>query len=146
MPQPLPLPCIFVQETLFEIAPEFYHQQFRARKKAEERWPRLLAQTMRNLLEWWIQPAGKTVAEILGLFTLEQFLEDLDEKTQCWVRKYQPEGVEEALQLAETFTAAKKVGSQVKSHKVAGAPAPVGAWADNAHKKTADGKNITNSI
>lgn len=67
----------------FEIAEEFYHQQCQARKKAEECWPRLLAQTLRNALEWWIQPAGKTVAEVLDLFTLEQFLEDLDEETKC---------------------------------------------------------------
>lgn len=54
--------------------------------------------------------------------------------------------MEEALQLAEAFTVAKKVGAQGKGHKVAGAPAPVGVWAENADKKMEDGKNITNTI
>lgn len=76
------------------------------------------------------------MAEVLDLFMLEQFLEDLEEGTQCLVRRHQPQGMEEALTLAEAFTAAEKVGTWGKGHKIAG---PL-VCAEATSKKTEEAK------
>lgn len=52
------------------------------------------------------------------ILILEQFLDDLEEETCCWVRRHQPQDMEQDLLLAESFSAAQKVvprGRQPKS-------------------------------
>lgn len=51
---------------------------------------------------------------------VDQFLEDPEEETHRWVRRHQPQVMEEALQLAEAFMMAEKVGTKAKGPKPAG--------------------------
>lgn len=69
-----------------EISPETYHQKFRAKKKVELR-PRLLAQSLRDLVECCLHPEERTMVEITDLIVLEQFLVDLGDQIQRWVRR-----------------------------------------------------------
>lgn len=57
------------------------------------------------------------MAEVIDIFTLEQFLEDLVEETQSWVSRHQPQGMVQALQLAEAFSVPEKVRMEGKSLK-----------------------------
>lgn len=93
-----------------EISPETYWQKFRAQKRAEGIHPQLLAQTLRDLVEWCLQPEIRTTHEIVNLIVLKQFLTDLGSNTQCWVRCHQTKMVEEALQLAEDYGTAEGEG------------------------------------
>ncbi|KYO44688.1 hypothetical protein Y1Q_0016810 [Alligator mississippiensis] len=91
-----------------EISPESCRQAFRARKPKESKRPRGLLQTLRDALQKWL-PAGKfDRAGVLDQILLEQFLWDLEEDTQRWVRRHQPRSSEEALRLAEAFSNSEK--------------------------------------
>ncbi|KYO27710.1 hypothetical protein Y1Q_0005267 [Alligator mississippiensis] len=91
-----------------EISPESYQQAFRARKPRESRRPHGLLQSLQDSLQKWL-PAGKFNREgVLDQILLEQFLWDLEEDTQRWVWRHQPQSSEEALRLAEAFSNSEK--------------------------------------
>ncbi|KYO27759.1 hypothetical protein Y1Q_0005304 [Alligator mississippiensis] len=86
-----------------EISPESHRQGFRARKSKEARRPRGLLQALRDSLNKWL-PAGKFErVGVMDQILLEQFIWDLEEDAQRWVRRHQPQTSEEALCLAEAF-------------------------------------------
>lgn len=62
-----------------------YRQKFRIKKKIEEIRTRMLAQVLSDAATRWIQPASKTVEEVVDLLVLEQFIKDLKGNTQKWV-------------------------------------------------------------
>ncbi|KYO26053.1 hypothetical protein Y1Q_0003813 [Alligator mississippiensis] len=90
-----------------EINPEHYRCLFRAKKGSDERRPRVLLQLLRDLLDKWVSPAGLDREALADQIVLEQFQNDLEERTQCWVRQHTPHTCDEALKLAEAFTASE---------------------------------------
>ncbi|KYO27768.1 hypothetical protein Y1Q_0005313 [Alligator mississippiensis] len=90
-----------------DITPENYQQMFCARKKKEDKTPWVLLQKLTDLQERWIQPTRAAWEEIMDAFLLEQFLVDLEQNTQRWVRRHHPKTSQEALQLAEGFDCAQ---------------------------------------
>ncbi|KYO46316.1 hypothetical protein Y1Q_0021835 [Alligator mississippiensis] len=87
-----------------EINPEHYRRQFRDKKGPEEKQPRVLLQL---LLDKWVSPAGQDREALADQIVLKQFQNDLEERTQRWVRQHTPRTCEEALKLAEAFTASE---------------------------------------
>ncbi|KYO28762.1 hypothetical protein Y1Q_0004423 [Alligator mississippiensis] len=90
-----------------EINSEHYRHQFRAKKGPEVKQPRVLLQLLRDLLDKWVSPAGQDQEALADQIVLEQFQNDLEERTQLWVRQHTPQTCEEALRLAEAFTASE---------------------------------------
>ncbi|KYO27978.1 hypothetical protein Y1Q_0014176 [Alligator mississippiensis] len=88
-----------------EINPEHYRRQFRAKKGPEAKQPRVLLQLLWDLLEKWVNPAGEDREALADQIALEQFQNDLEERTQCWVRQHTTQTCKEALKLADAFTA-----------------------------------------
>lgn len=77
----------------------------------------MLAQYLKDVTERWVQPQQKTIPEIIDLFTLERFSSDLDEHTQTWVWRHQPQTMEETLQLVEALSATESEASYRKTPK-----------------------------
>ncbi|KYO41424.1 hypothetical protein Y1Q_0006239 [Alligator mississippiensis] len=90
-----------------EINPEHYRHLFRAKKGSDERRPRVLLQLLRDLLDKWVIPAGQDREALADQIVLEQFQNDLEERTQRWVRQHTPRTCDEALKLAEAFMASE---------------------------------------
>ncbi|KYO42278.1 hypothetical protein Y1Q_0022149 [Alligator mississippiensis] len=90
-----------------EISPDHYRRLFRARKGPDERRPRVLLQLLWDLLDKWVNPVGSDREDLTDQIVLEQFQNDLEERTQRWVRQHSPQNCEEALKLAKAFTAAE---------------------------------------
>uniref|UniRef100_A0A7M4ETG7 CCHC-type domain-containing protein n=1 Tax=Crocodylus porosus TaxID=8502 RepID=A0A7M4ETG7_CROPO len=82
---------------------EIYRRKFRAKKVPEGGRLRLLVQTLRDLADQWLRLEEHTSQEIVDKIVLEQFVADLMDGTQGWVRCHQPKTVEEALCLAEDY-------------------------------------------
>ncbi|KYO43439.1 hypothetical protein Y1Q_0013504 [Alligator mississippiensis] len=90
-----------------EISPDHYRCLFRARKGPDERRPQVLLQLLRDLLDKWVNPVGSDRDDLADQVILEQFQNDLEERTQRWVRQHSPRNWEEALKLAEAFAVAE---------------------------------------
>ncbi|KYO42761.1 hypothetical protein Y1Q_0016157 [Alligator mississippiensis] len=90
-----------------EINPEHYCCLLRAKKGPDERRPRVLLQLLRDLLNKWVNPARQDREALADQIVLEQFQNDLEERTQRWVRQHAPLTCEEALKLAEAFMASE---------------------------------------
>ncbi|KYO46147.1 hypothetical protein Y1Q_0021705 [Alligator mississippiensis] len=90
-----------------EINPEYYRHRFRAKKDHEIRQPRVLLQQLRDLLDKWVSPVEHDREALANQIVLEQFQNDLEERTQRWVRQHTPQNCEEALRLAEAFSASE---------------------------------------
>ncbi|KYO33527.1 hypothetical protein Y1Q_0008711 [Alligator mississippiensis] len=90
-----------------EINPDHYHRLFRAKKRPDKKRPWVLLQLLRDLLDKWVSPAGSDREYLADQVILEQFQNDLEERTQRWVRQHSPHTCEEALKLAKAFTAAE---------------------------------------
>uniref|UniRef100_A0A7M4F098 SCAN box domain-containing protein n=1 Tax=Crocodylus porosus TaxID=8502 RepID=A0A7M4F098_CROPO len=69
-----------------DITPERQRQAFRAKKPAEVRTPHILWQTLADLLGKWLRPESTSKEQIFDLVLMEQFINDLEEETQKWVR------------------------------------------------------------
>uniref|UniRef100_A0A7M4EAI7 SCAN box domain-containing protein n=1 Tax=Crocodylus porosus TaxID=8502 RepID=A0A7M4EAI7_CROPO len=89
------------------ITPERHHQAFRRKKSREAKAPRVLWQSLIDLTNKWLQPEATSKEGICDQILLEQFMADLDEDTQRWVRCHCPTSSLEALQLAEHFDMAQ---------------------------------------
>uniref|UniRef100_A0A7M4EFE9 CCHC-type domain-containing protein n=1 Tax=Crocodylus porosus TaxID=8502 RepID=A0A7M4EFE9_CROPO len=90
-----------------EINPEHYRRLFRTRKGPKERRPRVLLQRLRDLFGKWVSLPTCTLAALVDKIVMEQFINDLEERTQRWVRQHSPESCEAAVKLAESFMAAE---------------------------------------
>uniref|UniRef100_A0A7M4FK65 CCHC-type domain-containing protein n=1 Tax=Crocodylus porosus TaxID=8502 RepID=A0A7M4FK65_CROPO len=90
-----------------EINPEYYRRLFRAKKGPEERRPQLLLQRFRDLFRKWLNLPTCTMPALVDKIIMEQFVNDLEEWTQRWVRQHSPESCEAAVKLAESFMAAE---------------------------------------
>uniref|UniRef100_A0A7M4EAY2 SCAN box domain-containing protein n=1 Tax=Crocodylus porosus TaxID=8502 RepID=A0A7M4EAY2_CROPO len=89
------------------INPENYQQTFHMKKKKEEKSLRILLQQLPDLLEKWLKPQKVSKVELCNQILLEQFLTDLKENTQPWVRCHRLKSSTEALCLAEDFDSAQ---------------------------------------
>uniref|UniRef100_A0A7M4F0H6 SCAN box domain-containing protein n=1 Tax=Crocodylus porosus TaxID=8502 RepID=A0A7M4F0H6_CROPO len=69
-----------------DIMPERQRQAFRAKKSVEVRTPRILWQALADLLSKWLRPENTSKEQIVDLVLMEQFINDLEEETQKWVR------------------------------------------------------------
>lgn len=67
----------------------------------------MLLQLLLDLLDKWVSPVGPEREALADQIILEQFQNDLEERMQHWVRQHSPRFCEEALKLAEAFTALK---------------------------------------
>uniref|UniRef100_A0A7M4E5V7 SCAN box domain-containing protein n=1 Tax=Crocodylus porosus TaxID=8502 RepID=A0A7M4E5V7_CROPO len=90
-----------------DITPERHHQAFRREKSGEARAPRILWQHLADELDKWLRPESASKEEICGQVLMEQFMSDLDEDTQRWVKCRCPVSSREALRLAEQFDMAQ---------------------------------------
>ncbi|KYO45758.1 hypothetical protein Y1Q_0021408 [Alligator mississippiensis] len=90
-----------------EISPDHYRCLFRSKKGSDERRPRVLLQLLRDLLNKWVSPPGSDREDLADQVVLEQFQNDLEERTQHWVRQHFPQNCEEVLELVKAFAAAK---------------------------------------
>ncbi|KYO24918.1 hypothetical protein Y1Q_0023785 [Alligator mississippiensis] len=90
-----------------ELSPDYYRHLFQAKKRPDERRPRVLLQLLRDLLDKWVSPMGSDRQDLADQVILEQFQIDLDERMQRWVRQLAPWNCEEALKLAEAYVAAE---------------------------------------
>lgn len=70
---------------------------FRAKKKKEDKSPRIFLQHLADLLEKWLRPQEMPKVDIYDQILLEKFLLNLDENTQRWVRSHHPKLLAEAL-------------------------------------------------
>uniref|UniRef100_A0A7M4FRQ8 SCAN box domain-containing protein n=1 Tax=Crocodylus porosus TaxID=8502 RepID=A0A7M4FRQ8_CROPO len=84
-----------------------HRQAFRGRKPREARAPCILWQSLGDLMNKWLRPEAVSKEDICDQILLEQFLTDLDEDTQKWVRCHCPTSSQEALQVAEQFDMAQ---------------------------------------
>uniref|UniRef100_A0A7M4E7Q3 SCAN box domain-containing protein n=1 Tax=Crocodylus porosus TaxID=8502 RepID=A0A7M4E7Q3_CROPO len=90
-----------------DITPEKHRQAFRGNKTKGEKSPKMLWHSLRDEMMKWLRPAETTKEEICDQVLLEQFLMDLEDDTQQWVRCHGPTTSLQALQLAEQYTAAQ---------------------------------------
>uniref|UniRef100_A0A7M4EE19 SCAN box domain-containing protein n=1 Tax=Crocodylus porosus TaxID=8502 RepID=A0A7M4EE19_CROPO len=100
-----------------EITPEKHHQAFRAKKAGERKSPRVLWQCLVDLLNKWLRPELLSKEQVYEQILLEQFINDLEEDTQRWVKCHCPTSSREALQLAEQFDTAQGGRRQVRTAK-----------------------------
>lgn len=85
-----------------------------AKKELDERQPWILLQLLQNLLNKWVSPAVYDRDTLTDQILLEQFQNDLEEQTQCWVCQHLPHACKEALKLAKAFTVLEAGYSQEK--------------------------------
>ncbi|KYO48305.1 hypothetical protein Y1Q_0024677 [Alligator mississippiensis] len=90
-----------------EISPDRYRRLFQARKGPNKRRPQVLLQLLRDLLDKWVNSMGSDHEDLADQIVLEQFQNNLEERTQRWVWQHFPRSCEEALKLAEAFAAAE---------------------------------------
>uniref|UniRef100_A0A7M4EXX1 CCHC-type domain-containing protein n=1 Tax=Crocodylus porosus TaxID=8502 RepID=A0A7M4EXX1_CROPO len=100
------------------ITPERRRQAVRERKTGEMKTLRVLWQTLADLLGKWLRPEAASKEQIVDQILMEQFINDLDDNTQNWVRCHCPTSSREALQWAEQFDAAQ--GNQRRNKGVKG--------------------------
>ncbi|KYO34788.1 hypothetical protein Y1Q_0010529 [Alligator mississippiensis] len=79
-----------------EINPKHYRWLFRAKKGLEEKQPQPLLRLLRNLFNKWLSPASCDQDALADQILLEQFINDLEERTQHWVRQHSPCNCKEA--------------------------------------------------
>lgn len=72
---------------------------------------------LKDLLDRGIQPEEKSVAKVLDIFLLKQFLTNLGGETPKWGRRHQPQSNENTLHLAKAFAAVKQEPGQEKTGK-----------------------------
>lgn len=94
---------------------------------------------MADLLEKCLKPHEVSKVELCNQILLEQFLVDLDESTQCYVRCHRPKLSAEALQLAEDFDSAQAEGNRERGPKTG----PNHISQENERKETQEGRQST---
>uniref|UniRef100_A0A7M4EJD3 SCAN box domain-containing protein n=1 Tax=Crocodylus porosus TaxID=8502 RepID=A0A7M4EJD3_CROPO len=119
MSHPQPLTFYSLGEILLrlDITPERRRQAFREREASEVRSPRILWQTLADLLARWLRPEVASKEQIVDQILMEQFINDLEEETRKWVRCHCPASSREALQWAEQFDAAQGERRKAKGER-----------------------------
>lgn len=75
----------------------------------EAKRPHILLQYLRGALNKWLPLNQFDQEGIIDQVLLEQFLWDLKDKMQMWVRQHQPQSCEKALRLMEAFSVSEIV-------------------------------------
>uniref|UniRef100_A0A7M4EMU8 CCHC-type domain-containing protein n=1 Tax=Crocodylus porosus TaxID=8502 RepID=A0A7M4EMU8_CROPO len=127
--------CSWAGATLCPPPPAAHRQAFRARKAGEKKSPRALWQCLADLLNKWPRPELLSREQVCDQI-LEQFINDLKEDTQRWVKCHCPTSSREALQLAEQFDTAQGGWRQGRNLKGAEAPGNRNTDLKMGHKKT----------
>lgn len=96
------------------------------KKRREDKFQRVLLQSLPDILDKWMKPAIISKAEIYDNILLDQFWADLQENMQKWVQCHSLKTSAEALHLAEDFYGAKGDPPQESSETRASFPSHLG--------------------
>uniref|UniRef100_A0A7M4F625 SCAN box domain-containing protein n=1 Tax=Crocodylus porosus TaxID=8502 RepID=A0A7M4F625_CROPO len=86
-----------------ELSPEHFQRLFRAHKAPEETRPWVLLQRLHDLFGKWVKLLACTMVALVDKIILEQFVNDLEDRTQQCVQQHALEMCEEALKVVEDF-------------------------------------------
>ncbi|MGH0139554.1 UNVERIFIED_CONTAM: hypothetical protein FKN15_069811 [Acipenser sinensis] len=80
-------------------------EQLDSRREVEERRreERVVAQKLCDHMIHWLTPALKTTAQMGEAIVIEQFCHVVGAETQGWIRRHNPDTLEQAVKLAEDF-------------------------------------------
>ncbi|KAI3371409.1 hypothetical protein L3Q82_024002, partial [Scortum barcoo] len=92
----------------YEITFDTYCRRFRSWDIFQGETSCELYVRLKDLFSKWVKPEKSTVKEISEIIILEQFLRMVHPEMEVWIRERDPRTREEAAQLAEVFTAARK--------------------------------------
>ncbi|XP_062978723.1 zinc finger and SCAN domain-containing protein 9-like [Elgaria multicarinata webbii] len=85
------------------VSLDFWRQHFRHLFYQEAEGPEDTCRHLQELCCLWLKPERNTKERMLELLVLEQFLANLPQEMQSWVRKGGPDACVEAVALAEEF-------------------------------------------
>eukprot|EP00064_Thunnus_orientalis_P008601 superscaffoldBa00001035_g8624 len=91
-----------------EITADTFRRRFRSMDILRGETPRELYVRLKDLFSKWVETERSTVKEISEMIILEQFLRMVHPELEVWIREHDPRTAEEAAQLAEVFTAARR--------------------------------------
>jgi len=110
----------------YDVSEESYRQRFRTVERKEDETYQELATRLLDLVRKWMAD-HKSVAEVLEVLAIEQFLATLPENVRVWVRERKPKTCAEAGTLADDFQRARQ--PTLVRNKSGGSP-PSGAKAE----------------
>ncbi|XP_058865597.1 uncharacterized protein LOC131707274 isoform X2 [Acipenser ruthenus] len=85
------------------ITTETHRARFREYRRAPETRPRVVAERLCDHMVHWLTPGKKTVQQMGEAIVVEQFCHVVGAETQAWIRRHNPDTLEEAVKLAEDF-------------------------------------------
>lgn len=92
----------------YYICEETYRQRFReAACQKDERFRDLYVR-LKDLCNKWIRPEEKNINDVLEVVIMEQLLKVLTPEVQIWVKERKPKSGQEAAELADEYTVARR--------------------------------------
>ncbi|XP_058868893.1 protein cappuccino-like [Acipenser ruthenus] len=85
------------------ITTETHRARFREYRRAPETRPRVVAERLCDHMVHWLTPGKKTAQQMGEAIVVEQFCHVVGAETQAWIRRHNPDTLEEAVKLAEDF-------------------------------------------
>ncbi|MGH0185230.1 UNVERIFIED_CONTAM: hypothetical protein FKN15_017326 [Acipenser sinensis] len=85
------------------ITEETHRIRFREYRRSPNVRPRVVAQKLCDHMIHWLTPALKTTAQMGEAIVIEQFCHVAGAGTQAWIRRHNPDTLEQAVKLAEDF-------------------------------------------
>ncbi|MGH0149802.1 UNVERIFIED_CONTAM: hypothetical protein FKN15_016115 [Acipenser sinensis] len=85
------------------ITTETHRARFREYRRAPETRPRVVAERLCDHMVHWLTPGKKTPQQMGEAIVVEQFCHVVGAETQAWIRRHNPDTLEEAVKLAEDF-------------------------------------------
>ena len=85
------------------IMEETHRVRFREYRRSPNVRPRVVAQKLCDHMIHWLTPALKTTAQMGEAIVIEQFCHVVGAETQGWIRRHNPDTLEQAVKLAEDF-------------------------------------------
>ncbi len=85
------------------ITEETHRIRFREYRRSPNVRPRVVAQKLCDHMIHWLTPALKTTAQMGEAIVIEQFCHVVGAGTQAWIRRHNPDTLEQAVKLAEDF-------------------------------------------
>ncbi|MGH0131203.1 UNVERIFIED_CONTAM: hypothetical protein FKN15_002996 [Acipenser sinensis] len=85
------------------ITAETHRARFREYRRAPETRPRVVAERLCDHMVHWLTPGKKTPQQMGEAIVVEQFCHVVGAETQAWIRRHNPDTLEEAVKLAEDF-------------------------------------------